>query len=172
MWVVAGVLLGIVVVAALAGFHAGPHAHLVSAAAGVAAAVWLFVMALTGDDRPLLFVLLGADVSVSGVLGVTAWRALVAGEGAGPSSSSASAIEGEMGVAVSDLDPTGIVRVRGEEWSAEAVNGTVRAGTPVQVIDVQGIRLRVWGEDVRPSVAAADDQAAPTDRAARKEAGT
>ena len=28
MWIVAGVLLGVVVLASLAGLHAGPHAHL------------------------------------------------------------------------------------------------------------------------------------------------
>lgn len=150
MWVVAGVLLGVVVLAALAGFHAGPHAHAVSAVAGGAAAVWLVVMALTGDARPLLYVLLGADVTVSGTLGVTAYRALRGmPAGVGPVHDT-KAIEGEMGVAVSDLDPTGVVRVRGEEWSAEAVNGPVRAGTAVQVLEVEGIRVRVWGEDTAP----------------------
>jgi hypothetical protein len=26
------------------------------------------------------------------------------------------------------------------------VNGTVRAGTPIAVVDTEGVHLRVWGE--------------------------
>lgn len=143
MWIVAGVLLGMMVLAAVAGVRAGPHAHVVSAVAGGAAALWLGVMAVTGDARPLLYVLLGADVTLSSVVGVVAWRALASG----PTTVHAiRPVDGEMGVAVGDLIPTGVVRVRGEEWSAECVNGTARRGTPVQVLEVQGVRLRVWAE--------------------------
>ncbi len=34
MWVVAGVLIGLVVLVSLVGFHSGPHAHVVAAAVG------------------------------------------------------------------------------------------------------------------------------------------
>lgn len=177
MWIVAGVLLGVTVLAAVAGFHAGPHAHLVSAVAGAAAAVWLVVMLATGDARPLLYVLLGADVTVSAVLGVVAWRALATEP---PSTRATRPIEGEMGVAVDDLTPSGIVRVHGEEWSAECVNGTVRRGTPVQVLDVQGVRLRVWGEQAdRPGITGGgeghgspDGGSAQVAERGREEAGT
>lgn len=160
MWVIAGVLLGIVVVSALAGFHAGPHAHAVAAGAGILAAVVLVIMAVTGQAEPLLFVLLGVDVSLSAAVGYGAWRAL-SSPTAGPGSIHAGplvhgepwGIESAMGTALSDLNPRGIVRVRGEEWTAEAVNGAVVAGSPVQVIEVDGLVLRVWGEDV----ALADD---------------
>jgi len=37
--------------------------------------------------------------------------------------------------------------VHGENWSAVAVNGPVRAGTPVQVVRVAGVRLEVWGDE-------------------------
>lgn len=54
-------------------------------------------------------------------------------------------LEGAEGVAVTDLTPDGIVRVRGEQWSATCVNGSVAAGSPVQVLS-SGVRLEVWGE--------------------------
>lgn len=159
MWLIAGVLLGIVVVASLAGFHAGPHAHAVAAIAGVLAAVVLVIMAATGHDQPLLFVLLGADVSLSTAVGYGAWRALVsapgatgAGHGDHPLHGGRWGIEASMGTALSTLDPKGIVRVRGEEWSAESVNGTIPAGTAVQVIEVDGLRLRVWGEEATEAI--------------------
>lgn len=69
-----------------------------------------------------------------------------------------------MGTALSILDPKGIVRVRGEEWSAESVNGTIPAGTAVQVIEVDGLRLRVWGEEA--TAAGSDDSIGSTPAAA------
>jgi hypothetical protein len=45
------------------------------------------------------------------------------------------------------LSPEGVVRVRGESWSATSLNGNLPAGAVVQVIDSKGIRLEVWGED-------------------------
>jgi len=56
--------------------------------------------------------------------------------------------DGAEGVAVGNLDPEGIVRVNGENWSAVAVNGPVRAGTPVQVVRVSGVRLEIWGDEM------------------------
>ena len=56
-------------------------------------------------------------------------------------------LEGAEGVAVGDLTPEGIVRVRGEEWSAVSVNGDVRAGCRVQVLRALGVHLEVWGEE-------------------------
>ncbi len=158
MWLVAGVLLGLVVLAALAGFHAGPHAHVLAAGLGILAAVWLVVMAALGDGRTLLWVLLGADLTVSGALGTAGLAALRRDRApamAGPSGSGAS-LEGAMGVALSRLAPRGVVRVAGEEWSAEAVNGTVPAGGAVQVLEVQGLRLRGWGEQVEPAAGAGE----------------
>ena len=35
MWVIAGVLLGLVVLASLIGFHVGPHAHVAAGVLGV-----------------------------------------------------------------------------------------------------------------------------------------
>ena len=146
MWVGVGVLLGLVVIASVLGFHVGPHSHFVGAGPGVAAAVWLVVMAATGQSAPILWVLFGADMVISGGLAAIAWRGLkVQGEQlSGPGHGS---LVGAEGVAVTDLVPGGVVRVRGENWSATSMNGSVPAGNRVQVIEAAGVRLSVWSEE-------------------------
>ena len=52
---------------------------------------------------------------------------------------------------MSDLVPGGIIRIRGEEWSAISVNGTARRGSPVQVLRASGVRLEVWSEEAEQS---------------------
>jgi membrane-bound ClpP family serine protease len=144
MWIIAGGLLGLVVLASLVGFHSGPHAHVVAGAIGVVAAAWLAFMAFDGRSAPVLWALLSADLVVSAGVGVMAWNGLSGRVSVGHHLSSP---EGTEGVAVSDLAPGGIVRVRGEQWSAVSVNGTVRAGTRVHILRAAGVRLEVWGED-------------------------
>ncbi len=146
MWIVAGILLGIVVLAAAAGTHVGPHAHLLSSAVGALAAIWLVVMAALGLADPLLYVLLAADVTMSGVVGAFAVKALRTPGPLAEVNKPPAKVEGKMGQAVNDLDPEGVVRVAGEEWTAVSLNGPVRRGEAVQVINVQGVRLEVWGE--------------------------
>lgn len=60
-----------------------------------------------------------------------------------PSRSGSEALLGKEGVATSDLAPRGTVRVSGEEWSAVAEVGTIKAGETVEVLAVEGITLRV-----------------------------
>lgn len=147
MWIVAGVLLGLVVLGVVAGFHAGPHAHAAAAAVGAVAAAWLVAMAALGYAEPLLYVLLAADVTVSGLAGFAAWRVLRRpGNLAEHDSLPSRSLEGTYGVAVTDLGPEGIVSVHGEQWTAISLNGGVASGTPVQVITASGVRLEVWGE--------------------------
>lgn len=144
MWIVAGVLLGLVVVTSLVGFHSGPHTHIAAGVLGIVAAAWLVIMATQGRSAPLLWVLLSADVVISGGIGVMGWTALrrpARSEGR----LQASRLEGSEGVAMTDLDPEGIVRVEGEEWSATCVNGNLPAGSRVQVLH-GGVRLEVWGD--------------------------
>jgi membrane-bound ClpP family serine protease len=158
MWVVAGLLFGLVVLVSLAGFHVGPHAHVAAGVLGIVTAAWFITMAVDGHDVPLLWILLGADLALSvgvSALAVTGRHAAshaVAGLGVGSP-------EGALGVAVGNLSPSGIVRVGGETWSAVAVNGTVPDGSPIHVLGVDGVRLSVWGEE---AVAPPDD-AAPSD---------
>lgn len=153
MWIVAGVLLGLVVLGIVAGFHVGPHAHLAGAIAGVIAAAWLVIMLALGDARPILYVLLGADVSITALMGFAGWRVLSSPHGLAEHDVPPPSAEGRHGVAVKALDPEGIVRVEGEEWSAVSLNGPIASGAEVQVIRVNGVRLEVWGEDNPPLAA-------------------
>lgn len=52
---------------------------------------------------------------------------------------------GVSGTAVSDVDPSGQVQAAGELWSAEAVPGSeqIRKGDRVEVVKVEGLRLKV-----------------------------
>jgi len=54
----------------------------------------------------------------------------------------AEGMAGLGGVADSDLDPEGWVVVQGERWKARSEE-KVPAGQPVQVVSVEGLRLRV-----------------------------
>jgi membrane-bound serine protease (ClpP class) len=52
----------------------------------------------------------------------------------------------QIGVARSELAPSGTVLLHGELWKAETANGVIAAGQPVRVVAVHGLRL-----DVRPA---------------------
>ncbi|HTZ08453.1 MAG TPA: NfeD family protein [Acidimicrobiales bacterium] len=168
MWAIAGVLLGLVVLATILGFHAGPHLHLAAGVLGVVAAVWLAVMVADGDSVPVLSLLLGLDIVLSAGVGVLAWRGLRA-RGAGTVGHRLLSLEGAEGVAVGELGPQGIVRVGGEDWSAVSLNGTVPAGGRVQVIGADRVRLEVWGE---PDEAADEAPPSPLPRTSEPAAGT
>lgn len=146
MWVGVGILLGLVVVATVLGFHFGPHGHAVGVVLGVVTAVWLLVMAATGHARPILWVLLGADVALSGGLGALAWNGLRVGDREAGERAHLSVV-GSEAVAVTALEPSGIVRVRGENWSATSMNGSVPAGARVHILESTGVRLSVWADE-------------------------
>ncbi|MGH7278079.1 MAG: NfeD family protein [Candidatus Rokuibacteriota bacterium] len=55
----------------------------------------------------------------------------------------ASGLIGQIGVAREPLEPSGQVMVQGELWRAVAEEGMVPQGTPVRIVDVQGLTLRV-----------------------------
>jgi membrane-bound ClpP family serine protease len=145
MWIITGVLLGLLCLAAVVGFHFGPHAHLVAVAMGALVAGWFIYLIAERGPGPVLWTLLGADVIVGVGVGALAWKGL-SGGGTVTESHRPSPLEGADGIAVSQLAPEGIVSVRGEHWSAVSVNGTVAASTPVQVLRAVGVRLEVWGE--------------------------
>ncbi|MGH9044670.1 MAG: NfeD family protein [Acidimicrobiales bacterium] len=146
MWFGVGVVLGLAVIASVLGFHMGPHGHLAALGLGVAGAILLLVMAATGQATLLAWVLFGADVALSGGLGVLAWRGLHDG-GTQAMGSRLRSILGAEGVALSELAPDGIARVAGETWSATCLNGSAPLGARLQVIDASGVRLGVWRED-------------------------
>ena len=148
MWIVAGVLIGLTVLASVVGFHSGSHLHLAAAAVGLLAAAWLVLMAAGGRTTPLLWILLGADLAVVAVVVLGGLREAELSRGTPVQH--LSSIDRAEGVAVSDLTSEGIVRVHGEEWMAVSVNGTVHAGSRVQVLRTAGVHLEVRGEQSSP----------------------
>jgi len=52
-------------------------------------------------------------------------------------------VVGEEGVAMTELDPSGVVQVASEEWTAEAASGPIESRTRVRVIRKEGLRLTV-----------------------------
>jgi membrane-bound ClpP family serine protease len=154
MWVVAGVLLGVVVLASLIGFHSGPHAHVAAGVAGALAAVWLVLMAVIGQRSAALWAVLAADLVVSAGIGVMAWKGLASRHVPVALHHGVRSIEGADAVAVSQLAPDGIVRARGEQWSAVALDGPIDAGQRVHVVGGDGVRLEVMGGAAGPPAGA------------------
>jgi len=50
---------------------------------------------------------------------------------------------GVQGFAVTPLEPHGQVQAAGELWSAQAIAGKIRKGERVEVVAVEGLRLKV-----------------------------
>ena len=50
---------------------------------------------------------------------------------------------GREGVVLQDLDPTGVVQVASEHWTASSVRGTPCKGDRVRVVQMEGLRLKV-----------------------------
>ena len=146
MWLAAGLLLAAFLLTVLAGFHLGPHVHAGAVALGALCVVCLALAAASGHAVGLAIVLLVGVVLLAVGVGLVAWRALRAPRDGEPSARRIP-IEGEHGEALTDLDPSGIVRVQGEDWSAVTLNGAVRSGERVQVINARGVHLEVWGEE-------------------------
>lgn len=58
------------------------------------------------------------------------------------------ALPGASGTALSAIDPRGQVQVHSEQWSAELAEGEapIQKGQPVEVVELQGLRLKVRGK--------------------------
>ncbi len=67
-----------------------------------------------------------------------------------PVVSGAESLVGALGVAKSDLSPTGIVRAGDDEWTAVSELGPIGRGSQVRVVRVEGVRLIVEPAD-RPA---------------------
>ena len=145
MWVLAGVLLGLVCPATVAVLYAGPNARLAAWFLGALGAEWLVFMIVVGGPGPVRWSLLGAGAVLGVGMGVVA-RKSRSRRCTDTGSSRRNVLDGAEGVAVGDLTPGGIVRLRGVLWSAVSLNGTVPDATLVQVLRVDGVRLEVWGE--------------------------
>ena len=147
MWVFAGILLGLVVLASLFGFHAGPHAHLVAGALGALAATVLLVMAVEGDASELSWLLLRWR---SGAFGRSGSRGLAGFGQTGPDRRPPS------GAGSHRSGRGGRERPRPRRHSESARRGLERDSgqRPGQVGDggagrgPGGVRLEVWGEEL------------------------
>jgi membrane-bound serine protease (ClpP class) len=65
---------------------------------------------------------------------------------------------GETGVAIEDLNPTGRVRARRENWSAESVGPFIPKGATVRVAEVRGLRLIVQpADEATPGIAPGEE---------------
>ncbi|AFL95698.1 hypothetical protein CL1_1499 [Thermococcus cleftensis] len=53
------------------------------------------------------------------------------------------ALVGRKALVVEELDPKGIVKLDGELWRAECVNGKARTGEKVVVVEVRGTKVLV-----------------------------
>lgn len=49
----------------------------------------------------------------------------------------------EVGEAITDLDPEGEIRIHGEFWKAESIEGKIEANSTVEVVEVQNLKLKV-----------------------------
>jgi membrane-bound serine protease (ClpP class) len=52
-------------------------------------------------------------------------------------------IIGEIGETISNLEPEGQIRVHGELWNAESLDGSIIKGTKVKVTQVSNLKLMV-----------------------------
>jgi membrane-bound serine protease (ClpP class) len=67
---------------------------------------------------------------------------------------------GAFGVVREPIDPSGMVFVSGALWQATSTTGPLPTGTPVRVVAVDGLRLRVEPRsEPRPSLAESPPQA-------------
>jgi membrane-bound ClpP family serine protease len=141
-------ILVVIAVGVAVGVHTGPHGLLAAGLLGIVASM-AFVIGVVelvpAHSRPAVawFLLAGTAVVSAAALvaGAVALPALRRRPPVGPGR-----LWGADGVAVTDLTPVGTVKVRGETWTAESMCGRLPAGAPVEVMEVDGLRLRVWSE--------------------------
>jgi membrane-bound serine protease (ClpP class) len=141
-WGTGVVLLVLLAAAVLLSAHAGGHAWLVPLPAVVLAVIWAITASTSSSVAGWSLVALSAFASGAAlVVASTALRQRLRGTLVG-----LPPLRGTDGVAVTSLSPVGVVQVGGEQWTAESVSGPLRAGVPVHVLRVRGVRLEVWSE--------------------------
>jgi membrane-bound serine protease (ClpP class) len=116
----------------------------IGAASLTAGSIWLY----NGSSRLdpswwVLVLVIGGSV----VFMLSAMTAMVRARFSTPTIGRAELV-GEMGAAVADVDPDGLVRVRDALWKARTNRATpIRAGDAVRVVSVEGIVLEVEPEE-------------------------
>ena len=147
--VIAALFLLLVVFAVLViGLHGGPHTSIVAGVAGfTAAAAFFLIPTMFGSNSSNLAgeLIIGA-VLVSTVVTVLFGLRSLRFRSAIMQTSSAQNLWTSTGIALSDLNPEGSVRIAGETWSAEALDEPIQAGTQVFVVEVDQLHLRVQAD--------------------------
>ncbi len=146
---VAGLLLiGFAVVLFIADIKVPSHGVLT---AGGLASFIIGSLLLTERQAPFLRISLTLILTMAAV--TTAFFAFAVGAGiraqARKVQTGREGLVGAVGVARTDLAPTGTVFVHGELWSAQSQNGTIAAGQRVRVTRVTGLHLEVQKEEAR-----------------------
>ncbi len=118
--------------------------HGVLTAGGIASFV-LGSMLLTDQQAPFLRISLTLILTIAAL--TAAFFAFAVGAGIRAQGlrvqTGREALVDAIGVVRSDLAPIGSVFLQGELWSAEAADGTIRAGRHVRVVQVSGLQLKV-----------------------------
>jgi len=50
---------------------------------------------------------------------------------------------GETGIAISQLNPEGTIRIHGELWQAESLSGTIEKDEKIRAVEIQDLKLKV-----------------------------
>ena len=147
--VTAALFLLLVVFAVLVvGLHGGPHTSIAAGLAGfVAAGTFFLIPTMFGLNSPSLAAeLIIAAVLVSTVVTVVFGLRSIRSRSAIMQTSSGQNLWTSKGIALSDLNPEGSVRIAGEIWSAEALDEPIQAGTEVFVVEVDQLHLKVQAD--------------------------
>ncbi|MDT8273627.1 MAG: NfeD family protein [Desulfomonilia bacterium] len=108
---------------------------------GILILIWSFIRIPLWVMIILVALWIGKDI----VLFPLVWRAYEGGHAA-----QADPMIGMQGVALSEIQPTGYVEVRGERWKAELIPGTspLKPGEKITVTDISGLKLLVKHADL------------------------
>ena len=116
-------------------------------AIGGAVSLLLGSMMLIRSDSTLEFVELSKTLIITSVVLTTAFFLFVLGMGLKAQrrkpTTGAEGIVGEVGIAITDLEPHGQVQVHGETWNAKSVSGTIFKGKTIRVKHLENLTLHV-----------------------------
>jgi membrane-bound serine protease (ClpP class) len=114
---------------------------------GAAVALLLGSMMLIKPGAEFDWARISLGTIIPAVLGSALLTMLIAGMGLRAQSkkvlTGAEGLVGDTGKALTDLSPAGTVFIQGERWQADSETGFVSKGSPVRVVAVEGLRLRV-----------------------------
>jgi membrane-bound ClpP family serine protease len=145
MSVIALAVVIVLLIALLASVHVGPHAVMVTSSALTVALSGAIVLVGLGTlfvAEPLLALIILA-LALVGSAATLMWGYKSARSREVGTIKRDERLRDCPATAVTDLTPNGIVRVEGEQWTAESLDGPIRAGTAVLVSEVHGLRLTV-----------------------------